>query len=657
MSPRLALALLPLLCGCAASPPGPLATSDLLDWPRLEAWADPERVAVAQAEGAAARAAIEPLTLGERELRRVVAVGLRGGEVRDLTLVCERAVGQSDRALRPWALTAAPHDGPAMAVALDAAGATRGELLSIAPERRLTVWRTALPGVYRLYERGPGDQALLTGVARAPDDRALDDLLPGTRRWAAVARRVERAVATGAKLEQLREEVACVEAIPFEDERVRARPIFEVFARELEQRRAAVEAAWPAADLVERCRLAREAEDCALAARVLDDGRHRALADRLRAAVRSELEVAAEQARGAGQLAAAAGWLFAAATFAGPDAAAGAGRARALAAPLVRALLPALDGPALRARRPGLDALYAPPPLGLGDGLLVRLGLAPAGREAHVAAAAAPVARLEVGPLRGDLRQRAEEHTLEHRFTRPNPAWAEWRAAMDQAEAQLQAAAASAAATANYTRVESYYVHFHGTDGTFIRTEKRDRVVTDEAMRAAHQQACAARDEAQARRQRLAPLEPPRRLPARTTYVERWQVWSGHLEREVTLELDGRRLALPQRQPAPSHRVRTAGSQASDLPDENIPASDGWTTAEAIAADAERSFEAALPDLARPALVEAMARRLEADVARRVAAGPGRQDELAWCRLLLGLPVAAPERARRLTALGPEETP
>ncbi len=101
--------------------------------------------------------------------------------------------------------------------------------------------------------------------------------------------------------------------------------------------------------------------------------------------------------------------------------------------------------------------------------------------------------------------------------------------------------------------------------------------------------------------------------------------------------------------------MRTAGSQASDLPEENVPPADGWTTAEAIAADDLRTFDAALADLVRPALVAALERRLEADVTARVAAA-GRDDERAWARLFFGLPggpggEAAAARLR--AALGP----
>jgi hypothetical protein len=651
-----ALLLLALAPGCASSStPGPLATADLLDWQRLEAWADPAGVEAAQQSGVAARAVLEPITIAGRDLRRVVAEGLRGGEVRELTLVCERSLGQAERALRPWALVAAPHDGATMAAALDAAGASRGDLHSVIPERRLTAWRTALPGVYRLYERAPGadGQAVLVGVARAPDDRALDDLLPGARRWTAIARRVERAVATGAKLEQLREEVACVEAVPFEEERARVRPIFDVFTRELEQRRAAIEAAWPGADLAVRCKLAREAIDGAAAAQVLDDGRHRALAERLTAEVRAQLLEAADVAERERRDFASAGWRLAAATFAGAESAAVAARGQDLLRARVLALLPALDGPA----NPGLDGLWTDPPLGLRDALLGRYGLAPSGRAAHRAASTTPAARLEVGRLQGDLKAHTEDRTVVHDYTRPNPEWARWNDAVNEVARQLDAAVATAAATENYTTNETYYEHVHTTDGRFVRTDKKTRLVTNEAKRAAHYQAKAAAEDAQIRLQRLAPLEPPKRLPAQTTYVEHWQVWTGEVGRPVTLTLDGQRAPLPQRQPAPSHRVRTAGFQGSDLREENVPPEDGWTTTEAIAADALRMFDGALPDLVRPLVVEALARRVAKDVEGRVAARPGRDDELAWAHLFFGLPLAADDRARRVGALGVGETP
>ncbi|MCA8922829.1 MAG: hypothetical protein KDD82_13530, partial [Planctomycetes bacterium] len=332
--------------------------------------------------------------------------------------------------------------------------------------------------------------------------------------------------------------------------------------------------------------------------------------------------------------------------------------ARAALAPRVLSLVPALEGPA----NPSLDALYAGTALGL-PSLLARVGAAPVDRRAFLAAATAPPARLSVGPLQETLSAREERSQRVHAYTRPNPQHSRWLAAVQEVESRLAGAQAGVKANENYMRNESYYDKV--LDGY---TERRDRIngenvivrepryktvtktrlVHDSAMEQRYRQAQAAAEALSARLRELHAQEPPARLPAEAVIEEQRQVWSGEAQRTLSLSVDGASLSEAQRFPAPAYRVRSAGFQGSDLPEENLPAEDSWTTREALLTQAREQFAAELGDALRPHLLRA----LEARLAEHLAAlGAGADEERRWARVLLGLPLDAAEASPLRAAL------
>ncbi|MCA8921280.1 MAG: hypothetical protein KDD82_05695, partial [Planctomycetes bacterium] len=279
------------LSGCGAPSLQPLSASALKDWDELASYTDEQALAAAEADGRLAKHRVGRGELGRRSLDLITVEGLTDGAVQDLAVYCDVVRVDAEAERKPIAFLATLRD-PATA---NSGGLTRGKLLLVVPERQLTGYTCDQAGTYLFYLRLPDGSAGLYAIARAAEGEAIDDFVEG-QRWSSVVKRLERAVATGAALEQIRDEIACVEAIPFPEDRAAAEPLLETYVRELAQRADTIEAAWSGASLARRVVLTREAVDLAGAAAILPTRRFAQLAERLRPEVDAQLAEAAARA-------------------------------------------------------------------------------------------------------------------------------------------------------------------------------------------------------------------------------------------------------------------------------------------------------------------------------------------------------------------------
>ncbi len=510
------------------------------------------------------------VTLGDKSYE-LVELAAAGGE---LALYCDAIRSDAEVRLSVAAAAFRPSGGGGEG-ALAGQGLSRGELFLVLPEERSAVYRAQGKKrhflVYRRGEAGPELVALLHSERGFP----IDNAFPGGMRWSSVEKRVARAVETGATLEQVREEVAFVQAVPFSEDREQAMGPFRVFVQEIEGRRQEIAGAWGAADLERRCELARRAAHLAAASQDLGDPRPAQLAQRLREEVLGQLDAALSAAEAAGASFTRAALTLARRSVTG-EGAKGADLGPLLA-PRVAALLPAIGGEA----PPSVDALYAgEKPLGL-RGLLARLGVGPGSRAAFAARAEQP-GRLILGPLQADYRAREQTVNVPHAYTVPNPAYPPWLAAVQRTERELLAAKNAVEANRNHTRRVLVKKTVYLNDPRAARGDnvrEHYEIQTDEAMKMRFRQAEWKVTQCEGQLRALAAREPPKRLPRRTTYPEHHQVWSGSAQRRVSVRLDGAGATIEQRVPAPKDKIRTPGWRGSDLREEHVAASDGWTTA------------------------------------------------------------------------------
>lgn len=595
---------------------------------------------VANDAGASQR---RPIALGDKRYE-LVEVPAAGGA---LALYCDAIRSDADVRLSVAAAAFRPSGGGGEG-ALSAQGLSRGELFLVLPQERSAVYKAKGKRrhflVYRRGEAGPELVALLQSQRGFPIDRAF----PEGMRWSSVEKRVARAVKTGATLDQVREEVAFVQAVPFAEDREQAMGPFRIFVQEIEGRRQKIAAAWSEADLERRCELARRAAHLATASQDLGDPRPLQLAQRLREEVLGQLDAALAAAEQAEASFTRAGLSLARRSVTGE------GLQGADFGPLLRAqvnaLLPAIGG----AAPASVDALYhGERPLGL-RGLLARLGVGPTSRAEFAARAERP-GQVLLAPLQADYRAQERTVNVPHDYTVPNPAYPRWLAAVNRVQQELQAAQRAVEANKDHTRRVLVKKTVYLNDPRAARGDnvrEHYEIQTDEAMKARYRQAQWRVTQCEGQLRGLAAQEPPKRLPRRTTYPEHHQVWSGSAQRRVSLRLDGAGATIDQRVPAPKDKVRTPGWQGSDLREEHVAPSDGWTTAAKLTAIARQSVAETLG----AELLPHLRRSLEARLARWVASRPAaaRADEQRWAAYLIGLPLEDPVAARCAAGLGME---
>lgn len=619
------------VAGCSGPAKAP-TLRELASGASVDAFADPEALERAEAAGRLRRLPEAREKAGGRPVT-IVASAPNEGEVRELSVICER--GQSDKRVRltPLAVKALPRDRNADADQfLKEAGLERRALVGFAPVERAAIYETSREQVFVAIGPGESGSAPRLAMLYRGDQAILLDLA-GVKRWKAVENRLKQAVAVGATLEQVRDEVGFVALIPYAEERAAAEPLVRAFQGELDKRVVAVEGAWHGASLEERCALLREAQDLLGASKPAPE-RFVSLEKRLRDELCAQLDREVAQADAASAPHTAAGWLLARARLAS-DASALA-RAKKLLEASLDANVPALQGAEMSLVEPLYEGGLL---LGEKAPVTALAGVKTGTRGEHARRATVPPGTLEVSAREDTLEEHTTRENRVHDFTRVNPAWVVWREDHARIEADMAANDAVMSANAGYEKSEQTI------NLNIIKT------TTNLDMKARYE---AAEQRGQGLKQNLAAhksAEPRPRIPAQATYPVDVQTWSGKIQRRVQLTIQHEKIELVQDYAVGSNGDRTAGSQASDLASENIPPSDTWRAREAHVAAAGVVFAKGLAGALLPRLRSLLDRRVVASLER--VKDPGvRLSEERWARYLLGLDQATADRDRCARALG-----
>ncbi len=630
MSGRLLAAalLLALTSGCA-SHVAPLTLRDVAKGANVEAYADSKALAEAEGEGKLRRGANTKVKAGGRPVS-VVTSHLTDGEIREISVVCERGQADQREYLTPLATLAVPRDGAADAGAfLSSAGLERRALVGFLPREKAALYETDKTDVF--VGIGPGSPPRLALVFKGETALLLD--LGGVFRWKAVENRLKAAVAANAGLEQVRDEVACVELIPYQEDRAAAEPLVKTFQGALDQRAAEISAAWTNASLVDRCALAREVHDVVLASGKKPDERFASLEKRLRDELGDQLDAEVKKATAAGATHTAAGWLVARARSMGDERALG--EARKLLGASVSSLVPALSGTDDSLVEPlyGGDEL-----LGARSPLVLLAGVRTGSRSQFLEAASGTAARLELGPVTDDVKESLAHEKWLHKYTYTNPQWIVWNDRLKGLEGELAAAEAMAKANSNYEKREQVNFNIYVT-------------TTNLTMKAAYEAWMKVAGNLVAQIADHKTAQPRRRLPTQTTYDVETQAWSGTVTCHGPLHVDGAKHDIVLSYPVGANGARTKGSNASDDPAENIPASNTFTTKAVHLAEARKVLAKSLASTVGPHLRTAIRARLAAHL-ERVPDARLRGEEQDWAHYFFDLEQKNDARARFARALG-----
>lgn len=626
------------LCGagCASPPPPPPArfgTAEALDKALLERTFATDASANAARDAGAFRAWSRQKVRIKR-FRSMIDVRPLG-ELETVQIFTVPQGSLDERVAVPEGVVAYPRDPAAVDAALKRLGIKRGELRAIEPRKKIVFYKGPRATLaYRLSKETREAELVLFFFGLK-----VEDIYPKAIRWKLVKRRVDRAVKTGAGLAQLGKELALIQALPFEEDRRELMKAFAGMVTDIDKRRRELEAAWPKADLVERCELMRRLLDLGRASVDLASGAELAtLVEARQSELCGQLEARIATATKASHRFTAAGWTSVLATFRAGEKSA----ARQAWATLAGECVPVVDGltPFSVTKLYGAESL-----LGRGCGLKA-LGLA-ADSHSDWRRLAGSTTRLVASPTTDDLEMSVRVQKRPHSYTIPNPAFAVWSQRMSAAQAELSRAKSAYDATKDYDRVVKKKTTYMNRDGSNKRESVITKTVRNEAMYNAHRQAAADISVAEQVIAKLARLRPPERLRRQTTIVENQQVWSGAVRRRVSGKLDGGSLVVSQTVPAPSYKVRTEGFQGSDRASENRPAMNNWTTKAALIKDAEATFSQTLGADLQPKLQAALERR----VAAKLSAD---SEDAAWAAFAFGLPAKPESHAALKRALGLE---